>query len=143
MFDTTAIPFTTYIQSTQCATQDTGDNPSLIGQWVTFQVNNVIGVPNVRLSVRTSPDGVNWELNTFCDGNGNGSPLVNSVGVYSLLFQSANRYWAPIIEFYANDPTGGSGNSSSSSGESIYSSSSAGGTAAISLRVGLTPSKGF
>jgi hypothetical protein len=146
MFDTTAIASALYTTTSYLATQDTGDSPSLEGQWVMFQVTNVIGIPNLKIGVQTSPDGVSWFDNTVYDGSGTGSPLVNLPGQYPVLFQSANRYWRPYLVFYANDPndTGpGSGNSSSSSGQSTYSSSSSGGSAAVQLRVGLVPSWQF
>jgi hypothetical protein len=143
MYDTTVIPSTLYTTTGYGAAQDTGDQPVINGEWVLFQVANVIGIPNIKLVVQTSPDGVTWFEKSAYDGSGTGSPLVNSPGEYHILLQSANRYWRPGWVFFANDPsdTGpGSGNSSSSSGQSTVSSSSSGGSVAIQLRVGLVPS---
>lgn len=147
MFDTTAIPLTLYTTTTYLATQDSGDSVVINGQWVKFQFENVVGIPNILAGCQTSADGISWFDKVKYDGNGGGeSPLINGPGEYNILLQTKNRYWRPYIVFYANDPndTGpGSGNSSSSSGQSAFSSSSNGGSASCLMRVGLTPGDEF
>lgn len=145
MLSTEAIALATYTTTFYSPWTDTGDGSAVSGQWFEFLVTNVIGVPNVKLIVQTSPDAVSPADNWTYDGSGGtGSPLINTPGVYSGLFQTDNRYWRAGIIFYANDPSDtvpGSGNSSSSSGQSNQSSSSSGGSAAITLTMGLVPSK--
>ena len=144
MFDITEIASATYTATGFTAWQDTGDLPDLNGQWVKFLISNVIGLPNAKLVIQTSPDQLSVMDNSTWDGEGTGSPLINLPRTASILFTSQNRYWRAGWIFYANDPLISgtvTGNSSSSSGQSAISSSSSGGSAAITLSVGLVPGR--